>query len=403
MLRSPFSARMSEKGLTRSATTGLDQPWRRPGRLLYAWERLKAALRPPVEIYEAPAGALEIDRDVAVTVRDGMVLRVNVFRPTGSGPFPVVMCAHPYGKDVMPRRGHRGRGWRIDKQFRLMRQTGPLRFSSLTTWEGPDPIWWTTQGYALVNCDLRGAGTSGGVAGLFSAQEGEDYHDLIEWAGAQPWSSGSVGLLGVSYLALSQWGAAAARPSALKAICPWEGFTDAYRDLMRPGGIREDGFVRIYARMIRGVRQRYNVREEQKAHPTLDSYWEGLTPRLDKIDVPALICGSFSDNNLHTRGSFRGFESIGSTERHLYTHRSGKWAVFYDRDARESQLAFFDRHLRGRDAPGPPPVRLEVREAATPSPLSATSRSGRWPAASGDRCISATRDCNSRLPSVAPV
>jgi len=44
-----------------------------------------------------------IDRDAAVRMRDGMVLRVNVFRPLGEGPFPVLMCAHPYGKDVMPR------------------------------------------------------------------------------------------------------------------------------------------------------------------------------------------------------------------------------------------------------------------------------------------------------------
>jgi putative CocE/NonD family hydrolase len=315
-----------------------------------------------VEISEAVTEAIVIDRDAAVRMRDGTVLRVNVFRPLGEGPFPVLMCAHPYGKDVMPRRGRAGRSWKIDKQFRLMRQAGPVRFSSLTTWEAPDPVWWTANGYVLINCDLRGAGTSGGVTGLFSVEEGDDYHDLIEWAGVQSWSNGAVGLLGVSYLALSQWSAAASRPTALKAICPWEGFTDAYRDLMCPGGIREDGFARIYAKLVRGVRQRYDLRTEQKAHPTRDAYWESLTPRLASIDVPALICGSFSDNNLHTRGSFRGFGSIASNERHLYTHRGGKWAIFYDRDARASQLSFFDRHLCDRAAPSLPVVRLEVRE-----------------------------------------
>ena len=59
-------------------------------------------------------------------------------------------------------------------------------------------------------------------------------------------------MLGVSYLAISQWEAAALRPPGLKAICPWEGFTDAYRDLMRPGGIREDGFVRMWSLGMRG-------------------------------------------------------------------------------------------------------------------------------------------------------
>src|SRR5260221_785608 len=58
---------------------------------------------------------------------------------------------------------------------------------------------------------------------------------------------GAVGLLGVSYLAISQWKAAALQPPGLKAICPWEGFTDAYRDLARPGGIREDGFTRLWS------------------------------------------------------------------------------------------------------------------------------------------------------------
>jgi len=52
---------------------------------------------------------------------------------------------------------------------------------------------WTAQGYAVVNADLRGAGTSEGRCDLFSDQEAEDYHDLIEWVGTQPWSSGRVG------------------------------------------------------------------------------------------------------------------------------------------------------------------------------------------------------------------
>jgi uncharacterized protein len=78
--------------------------------------------------------------------------------------------------------------------------------------------------------------------------------------------------------------------------------------------------------------------------------------------VPALICGSFSDNNLHTRGSVRGFEQISSPDRHLHTHRGGKWTTFYSESALGAQLAFLNRHLRdGADAPLPL-VRLEVRE-----------------------------------------
>ena len=75
-------------------------------------------------------------------------------------------------------------------------------------------------------CDLRGFGRSEGEGILLSDAEAQDYYDLIEWAAVQPWSSGRVGLNGVSYLALSQWKVAALRPPHLAAICPWEGFSD---------------------------------------------------------------------------------------------------------------------------------------------------------------------------------
>jgi len=170
-------------------------------------------------------------------------------------------------------------------------------------------------------------------------------------------------MMGVSYLAMSQWKAAALQPPSLKAICPWEGFTDAYRDLMRPGGIREIGFVRLWSLSLRRVRQRYKLAGEQRRHPLRDEWWRALVPDLGKITVPALICGSFSDNNLHSRGSIRSWEHVASTEKFLYTHRGGKWATFYASEARAVQLRFFDRYLRGHDVPGPPRVRLEVRES----------------------------------------
>jgi putative CocE/NonD family hydrolase len=85
-----------------------------------------------------------------------------------------------------------------------MNQTGPIEHSTLTGWEAPDPAWWVKQGYAVVNVDSRGAGTSQGTGALLSDQEALDYYDLIEWAASRPWCSGAVGLLGVSYLAMSQ-------------------------------------------------------------------------------------------------------------------------------------------------------------------------------------------------------
>jgi uncharacterized protein len=339
----------------------LDKPWHRPGAALYALSRLRGLAGRSTSVYEPPPGSLVIDHDVAITVRDGTTLRANVYRPPGDGRFPVLLSAHPYRKDALPVKtllGHR-----VSIQFRVLRQPKRVRFSTLTTWEAPDPAWWTKQGYAVVNCDLRGAGTSEGVSALLSDQEGEDVYDVIEWAGAQPWSTGAVGLLGVSYLAMSQWRAAALRPPSLKALCPWEGFTDAYRDLFMPGGIREAGFVKQWARALKNVRLSYDFSEEQKRRPLRDEWWQSLIPSLARIEAPILICASFSDNNLHSRGSIRGFQQVGSRERFLYTHRGGKWATFYSPPALRAQLAFFDRYLRLKDGATPPRIRLEVRES----------------------------------------
>ncbi|MGS0683984.1 CocE/NonD family hydrolase [Nakamurella sp. GG22] len=352
---------------TAADAPALDRPWHRPGAARYALTRLRTLVRPPVRITEPEPGAVLVDRDVPVVTRDGTVLRVNVHRPPGPGPFPVLLSAHPYGKDNLPRRhpDRLGGGYRVPFQFRMLRQTAPIEISSLTGWEAPDPAWWTTRGYAVVNADLRGAGTSDGVGSLLSDQEGEDVRDLIEWAGTADWSTGAVGLIGVSYLAISQWKAAALQPAHLRAIVPWEGFTDAYRDLVRPGGIRETGFVKIWSRALRNARLRYSIDRESAARPLRDDWWRSLVPDLAAITVPALICGSFSDNNLHSRGSFRGFEQISSAERHLYTHRGGKWATFYSADALAVQQAFLDRHLGVDAAPSTPlsRVRLEVRES----------------------------------------
>jgi predicted acyl esterase len=339
-----------------------DRPWKRPGAARYALTRVRGILRPPIDVYPPPPDTVVVRHGVAVPTRDGTVLKTNVYLPPGVGPFPVLLCAHPYGKDNLPQKKRTGR-YSVAFQYRVLRQPARLRFSNLTSWEAPDPAWWTAQGFAVVNCDLRGAGRSDGVGSLLSDQEGEDVYDLIEWAAQQQWSTGAVGMIGVSYLAITQWKAAALQPPHLKAIVPWEGWTDIYRDLLRPGGIKEIGFIKIWSRRgLNTVRLEYRLEQESANRPLRDEWWQSLVPKLGKIEVPALICGSFSDNNLHSRGSVRGFEHIASADRHLYTHRGGKWTTFYSESALRTQLAFLDRHLRGGDAESLPRVRLEVRE-----------------------------------------
>ena len=335
-------------------------PWRRPGAFSYARRRAIALIQPPVTVY--PADDLVKDHDVGVVMRDGVVLRVNVYRPRGDGPVPVILCAHPYGKDVLPKK--RRRGWSFSPQYRIMNQSRPVRFSAETSWEAPDPAWWTSQGYAVVNADTRGGGHSEGTGDLLSDQEARDIYELIEWAGSQPWSTGDVGMLGVSYLAISQYKAAALHPPSLKAICPWEGFTDPYRDFFTSGGIVENGFARIWLFMTKRVaRVGTDLAAERRRHPLRDNWWDALTPDLAEIAVPMLVCTSFSDGNLHSVGSMRAFQHAGSKDRFAYAHRGGKWATFYGEDAQRAQLAFFDRYLRHRDVPAPPRMRLEVRDA----------------------------------------
>jgi predicted acyl esterase len=313
-------------------------------------------------VYPMPAGVMK-DEDVEVPMRDGVVLRLNLFRPAGEGPFPVILSAHPYGKDRVPKK--KGGRWSVNKQFRIMNQPEPLRISDQTSWEAPDPVWWAQQGYAVINLDTRGGGRSEGRGDLLSDQEADDIAQVIAWAADQPWSNGRIGMLGVSYLALSQYKVAALNPPALKAICPWEGFTDAYRDFFTPGGVIEDGFARVWLFMTKRVaRLNTDVAAERCKHPLRDGWWDALTPDLSKIRVPMLVCTTFSDANLHSVGSMRAFQQAGSIERHAYAHRGPKWSTFYGEPARQAQLAFFDRHLRERDIAPLPPMRLEIRGRA---------------------------------------
>ena len=328
-------------------------------------DRLARRARPLVTITDPPSEGVLVERDVAVSMRDGVQLRVDVFRPDIDRPVPVLLCAHPYGKDnTPPRRRH---GYGIPRQYRVLTQSKPLSHSAWTSWEAPDPAHWVSRGYAVINADLRGWGHSEGEGELFSEQEGRDGHDLVEWAAAQPWSTGRVAMTGVSYLAISQWATAAERPPHLAAICPWEGFTDAYRDLARPGGVREDGFVIMWTTMLRLASGKpVTFRYEQKHRALRDAWWEARARDIEKIDVPTLVCGSFSDHDLHSRGSFEGFRRIASEHKWLYTHRGPKWATYYSPEALAVQAEFFDHFLRDKDTGilERARVRVEVREDA---------------------------------------
>ena len=156
-----------------------------------------------------------------------------------------------------------------------------------------------------------------------------------------------------------------------RAICPWEGVTDLLRELGYQDGVPETGFVGVWwrFRMEPGHNKRFPMSEnfpaDRDQHPLNDAYWEAKRPALEQIQVPALVCASWSDHGLHTRGSLEGFERIASPQKWLYTHGGRKWETFYAPEAREVQRRFFDHFLKGEPNgwEATPRVRLAVRRS----------------------------------------
>ncbi len=176
---------------------------------------------------------MKIDWDVPIRMDDGLELRADIFRPD-EGKHPAILSYGPYGKGLAFQEGYKT-AWQI------MARENPdaLEGSSnrYQNWEVVDPEKWVPEGYACVRVDSRGAGRSPGYLAHNNARETRDIYECIEWAGAQPWCNGKVGMNGISYYASSQWRAAALQPPHLAAICVWEGWSDYYRDGARHGGM----------------------------------------------------------------------------------------------------------------------------------------------------------------------
>jgi putative CocE/NonD family hydrolase len=129
-----------------------------------------------------------VEKNVAVPMRDGVVLRADVLRPAESGKFPVLVYRTPYGKDA------------AQEEYTTFR-------------------YGVERGYAVLLVDVRGRYHSGGEFRPYE-NEGRDGYDTLEWAASQPWSNGAVGTFGLSYPGAVQWLAAVESPPHLKAMVP---------------------------------------------------------------------------------------------------------------------------------------------------------------------------------------
>lgn len=162
--------------------------------------------------------AVTKQEDVPATMRDGVVLRADVYRPQTDDAVPVILMRTQYGKS----------GAQVD----------PTRY------EPPD--WFASQCYLVVVQDVRGQGTSGGVFSEFTNDQNDGY-DSVEWAAALPGSNGKVGMYGSSYVGATQWLAAVTAPPHLVTIVPANTASDYYDGWTYEGGQFRLGFVLPWA------------------------------------------------------------------------------------------------------------------------------------------------------------
>jgi putative CocE/NonD family hydrolase len=164
-----------------------------------------------------------IEKDVKIRMSDGVVLRSDVERPADESgtaiatPLPVLVTITAYNKTFIAAGG------------------GGLA--------GTDPSYLVKRGYVNVIVDARGTGSSQGRWSAFGARENQDSGEIMTWAHEQPWSDGTTGMTGPSYMGINQLFAASAKPAGLKAIFPQVPAADVYRDVVASGGQLDVGFM----------------------------------------------------------------------------------------------------------------------------------------------------------------
>ncbi|MBV9213922.1 MAG: CocE/NonD family hydrolase [Actinobacteria bacterium] len=171
--------------------------------------------------YDRPeTNGIVTDKDVKITMRDGVELRANIQRPDKPGRYPVLLMQTPYGKD-----------------------TAGATFAGATS-------YLVARGYVQILVDVRGTGVSGGTWDSFGPNEQRDGYDLVRWAVKQSWSDGKVGTDGPSYMGIMQLLTAAQHPPGLKAIFPIVPMADGYRDITFSGGETNVSFIPLWLGLV---------------------------------------------------------------------------------------------------------------------------------------------------------
>jgi len=205
---------------------------------------------------------IAVEFDVPTSMRDGTVLRANIYRPAGEGRWPVLLTRLPYGKDL------------------------PLGSSVL------DPVQAARRGYVVIVQDTRGCGASGGDWYPFRPEAGDGV-DTIAWAAALPYAGGQVGMYGASYFGYTQWSAAIQQPPALKALAPSITWADPLDGMVFRYGAFELGTVANWNLwMGLGPLFRRLGRDPQELGPALAAWAEELDA-LGTSGYPSLPLAEF--------------------------------------------------------------------------------------------------------------
>jgi uncharacterized protein len=277
-----------------------------------------AALAVCITACATGTAAPRVERNIAIAMRDGVVLRADIWRPGGDGPFPVLVYRTPYGKDETE-------GW-YSTHLRAVER-----------------------GYAVVLEDVRGRYASEGAFEAYR-NEGRDGYDTIEWAAAQPWSNGKVGTFGLSYPGAVQWLAALERPPHLVAMVPamtfstprdffyFDGVFDLSwlpwilnsiaPDLRRRGGLpgpRDEAAAEAYwAEHGAEIQQRLPLADQPElrevapfyfdwlAHPPTDPWWDWaeVRGRYGGIDAAVLNLSGWYDEAYGPEGAATNFNGL---------------------------------------------------------------------------------------------
>jgi uncharacterized protein len=193
--------------------------------------------------------AAKVDINVPIVMRDGTVLRGDVYRPDTQDKYPALLMRTPYDKLAA----------------RNLIYEDPLR-----------PV---RNGYAVVLQDIRGAGASDGTWLPFEG-EADDGYDTIEWIARQPWSNGKVGMYGLSYPGTVQWPAACEQPPHLTAIFPAMTGCSA-RDFLFGGGVFQLQLAQLWSfaispvKLLRsGVDLTTLLKTADRILNSVDNFWE---------------------------------------------------------------------------------------------------------------------------------